>query len=133
MTMKKHALLILYTFAIVAVSVLPRTELPGHGHMDKIGHFIAYFGLAILAWQVMPNLRLRLLAAVGAVGLGGLLEVVQHFIPGRSASYADAAVNTLGVAVGLAVGAVVAPRITRCVASVGRRLHGVTTETVEGR
>lgn len=133
MTMKKHALLILYTLAVTAVSLLPRAGVPGHGHMDKVAHFVAYFGMGIMAWHTMPGLRLRLLAAAAGVGLGGLLEVIQYFVPGRSASYADAAVNTLGVGVGLAAAAILAPHIARWAASVTRRLSAGDAGTAEGR
>ncbi len=133
MTMKKYAALTLYTLAVIAVSLLPRADMPGHGHVDKVAHFVAYFGMGSMAWYAMPALRLRLLAAVSAVGLGGLLEVVQHFIPGRSASSADAAVNTLGVAVGVAAAAALAPRIVHWITSVTRRLAAGGAKTVEGR
>ena len=67
---------------------------------DKAEHFIAYFGLTVLA-SVAWGLR-RSLAFVFAaiVALGGALEIIQSFV-GRDAEWGDFFANDLGAVAGL--------------------------------
>jgi len=79
-------------------------------------------------------------AAIAGVLLGGVLEVAQYYVPGRTASYADAAANTLGVVVGVLVAMRAGRVLARCfdadlLAMIdGRRPGGVpsTPETDSG-
>jgi VanZ family protein len=66
---------------------------------DKALHFIAYFGLAAMAAVGFKNRRPVLLASLGLIVLGGVLEVVQGFT-GRDMSFYDELANTAGVIVG---------------------------------
>jgi VanZ family protein len=68
--------------------------------VDKITHFLGYAGLAILALLSFQRLIPRLLALIGAVGLGALLEWGQSFVPGRDMSLLDGVANSLGVLAG---------------------------------
>jgi VanZ family protein len=69
---------------------------------DKAEHFIAYFGLTLLA-SLAWGLR-RSLAWVFAtvVALGGALEIIQSFV-GRDAEWGDFFANDLGAVAGLSV------------------------------
>jgi len=51
-------------------------------------------------------------AVQAAVGFGGLLELLQHFSPGRQADWADFAVNSVGALIGLAVAILVRRMLT---------------------
>jgi VanZ family protein len=69
---------------------------------DKAEHFIAYFGLTLLAslaWGLRRSLA-WVFAAV--VALGGALEIIQSFV-GRDAEWGDFFANDLGAVAGLSV------------------------------
>jgi VanZ family protein len=72
------------------------------GVSDKIEHFTAYFGLAVIPVLGFDPRR-GLTAALSMILLGVLLDVAQKFIPGRNFDLADIAANTVGVFGGLAV------------------------------
>jgi VanZ family protein len=72
---------------------------------DKAEHFIAYFGLALMAtlfWGIRRSLALVFLAVVA---LGGILEILQAYV-GRDAEWADMLADTLGAAGGVGLGLV---------------------------
>ena len=93
--------LAVYTAGIIVVSLIPGGQgLPLFPHADKVGHFLAYTGLGVLACLTFESRRARVLALVAAIALGASLEVAQHFVPRRSMSLADETVNALGVLTG---------------------------------
>ena len=92
--------LLVYVLLVIVVSFLPSSGEPSTLPIDKVGHFIAYAGMAILALLSFETWPARLAALVGAIGLGGLLEWGQSFIPGREMSWLDELANTLGVLAG---------------------------------
>jgi VanZ family protein len=69
------------------------------GTSDKLLHFTAYFGLAALAALALRTRRAVLIAVLGLVALGGVLEILQS-LTGRDAEWLDEAANSLGVALG---------------------------------
>jgi VanZ family protein len=66
---------------------------------DKLLHFAAYFGLAVIATVALRASRMMLWVLVGLVVLGGMLEVIQGMV-GRDADIHDEIANALGVLVG---------------------------------
>lgn len=72
---------------------------------DKLQHFTAYFGPASMATVVMGLRRRLVLAILGVILLGGVLEILQ-FYAGRDAEFLDLMANGLGTLVGTLVGAV---------------------------
>jgi len=65
---------------------------------DKAQHFIAYFGLALMAvlgWSGRRAFALFLII----VALGGMLEILQAVV-GRDAEWGDMLANTLGAVAG---------------------------------
>jgi VanZ family protein len=91
---------------IVLLSVIPGESFPklGISYADLAVHFAMY---AVLAAAMSHGARWPCLtcwvivtAACGA--LGGLLELVQHFVPGRATSLTDAVANLAGAAAGSA-------------------------------
>ena len=96
---KLRFVLLIYVLLVILVSLVPSRE-PSIGHIDKIGHFLAYGGMAILALLSFDGKPTRIAALLGSVGLGALLEWVQSFIPGRDMSLMDGIVNGLGVLLG---------------------------------
>jgi VanZ family protein len=87
----------------------PRPAEVIEGDNDKLLHFIAYFGLAAIAAIAFRRRKAAILAALGLIVLGGILEIIQGFV-GRDMSLYDEFANTLGVVVGgFAARAVVEP------------------------
>ena len=79
-------------------------KLAGPWLWDKLDHFTAYFGLALLAtlgWGLQRSLVWVLL---GLMALGGSLEIVQSLV-GRDGEWGDFFANDLGTLVGLTVAA----------------------------
>ncbi len=85
--------------AIFLVSLLPGQKLPNL-IWDKAGHFIAYFGLAVIcrfasnkhpAWQLF----------LGILAFSFVIELLQQLIPNRSFEWLDLLANGLGTIVGL--------------------------------
>ena len=69
---------------------------------DKAEHFIAYFGLTLLASLAWGLRRSLVLVFAGLVALGGALEIIQSFV-GRDAEWGDFLANDLGALAGLIV------------------------------
>lgn len=92
--------------AMIAVSLLPPPPLPAAPGADKLGHFLAYFGLMVFAVQVFAGRAAlgSIALALAALGLG--LEFAQGALTAtRMFDLRDAAANALGVAAGLALAA----------------------------
>jgi len=87
------ALLIAFgIFAIFSPEFMPRVNAP----YDKILHF-GVFGIATLfAVLSVDNSKVALSLASVIVLIGILVEIIQSYIPGRSADMEDAVANALG-------------------------------------
>jgi VanZ family protein len=72
---------------------------------DKAEHFIAYFGLTLLASLAWGLRRSLAWVFAGMVALGGALEIIQSFV-GRDAEWGDFFANDLGALTGLVVAVV---------------------------
>ena len=79
---------------------------------DKLLHFIVYFVLAAIGVAAFRARRPALLAALGLIVLGGVLEILQGFV-GRQTSFADQLANTLGVLAGGLLARLAAERLRR--------------------
>ena len=67
---------------------------------DKAEHFIAYFGLTLLASLGWGLRRSLVFVFAAVVALGGALEILQSFV-GRDAEWDDFFANALGALAGL--------------------------------
>ena len=101
---------------VLVGSLTPGTEMPEIDVSDKLQHFGAYAGLAFLGLLAWPQGRAGGWSVGGLLLAGPLIEVVQMFVPGRSASLGDAVADVLGVAAG-AVLAYGVKRVSRSRAS----------------
>jgi VanZ family protein len=95
--------LIVLLAGMVAIPVgclLPATWLPPLPN-DKLLHFVAFGGMALMAGRLAPPgmLAAALLAVLAA---GWLIEVLQKWVPGRNFCWRDMAANAAGT---LAAGA----------------------------
>jgi VanZ family protein len=80
----------------------PRLE--GPLMWDKLDHFIAYFGLALLATLAWGLRRSLIWVFLAVVSLGGVLEILQTIV-GRDGEWGDFAANDLGALAGLGLAA----------------------------
>jgi VanZ family protein len=90
--------------AIIVLSLVPGTHRPHTGLPGEAEHFIAYCLTAFAFALGFQPLVYRLVLAIGLALLAGLMEVLQHFVPGRHSALADAIVSSLGGLFGLALG-----------------------------
>lgn len=79
---------------------------------DKLLHFLAYFGLAAMAAAGFKTRKTVLLASLGLIVLGGVLEIVQGFT-GRDMSFYDELANIVGVITGAALARAIIERLRR--------------------
>ena len=97
--LKMLVIYVFYVLVVIFVSLLPSTGI-SFWYVDKIGHFCAYAGMAVLAHLAFNSKISRALALFFAVVLGAALEWGQSFVPGRDMSLVDGIANTLGVITG---------------------------------
>ncbi len=102
---------LLLVLLIAIVGYLALTPRPPEGvdlGWDKLNHLLAFATLAVCACLSAPDCGARhRWLLVGLLGFGGLIEVVQLFVPGRSAEWSDLLADAIGVAAGAVVAAVV--------------------------
>lgn len=106
--MRYYILILLYMGLIALGSFLP-LGIPQRlvTHQDKVIHFLLYIPLGfLLSFPKMPaSYKLAYLIPLAAGALyGASMELLQATLPYRDASFWDAAANTVGVFVGLAIG-----------------------------
>jgi VanZ family protein len=88
---------------IAAASLSPQSPAIQTGFGDKLDHLAAYSVLSLLVALGWSGRFAPGVIVGAAVGFGGLLELLQHFSPGRQADWADFAVNSVGAVTGLAL------------------------------
>ena len=89
-------------------SIDPRFGFPDFfPHFDKVVHLSAWALLASFGPLLIEGRRKQMFAALGLVGAGAAIEILQAFIPSRSASVMDLAANAVGIAIGTGVGMLV--------------------------
>jgi VanZ family protein len=97
-----------YVLLIFTVSSIPNLRAPGPDFLpkDKIAHLVEYSILGALlfkgfGWSVSRS-RLATFAFILAVGasIGGLDEIYQSFVPGRTMSIYDWTADAIGTALG---------------------------------
>jgi hypothetical protein len=79
---------------------------------DKILHFLAYFALGSMAAAGLKDRKAVIVACLGLIGLGIMLEFVQAYV-GRDKSAYDALANTLGVVLGGGVARAIVERLRK--------------------
>lgn len=97
-------LALVLTVSYLAMSPQPPRDL--NFGWDKLNHVVAFTALAFTSCMSCPNSpRWRLVLLAALVGFGGLIEVVQSFVPGRSSEWDDLLADSIGIAFGASVGA----------------------------
>lgn len=77
---------------------------------DKSAHILAFLAAGLTASLAARSIVWPVLALSG---MAGIVEVMQIFVPGRSASTFDFVASLVGVSVGLAFGAMLCPILLR--------------------
>jgi VanZ family protein len=69
---------------------------------DKLNHTTAFAVLTLAGcFGYAGSRRSVLWVLVGMLALGGLIEIVQYFVPGRSADWVDLGADAIGMAIGV--------------------------------
>lgn len=82
-------------------SLLPQGHTVPVGHFDKVIHFGAYALTAFCGTLGSGSWRGRLAVILAMAALGGVIEVLQAFVPGRSESVGDFLADVLGTITGV--------------------------------
>jgi hypothetical protein len=99
---------LLYMAGVVSLSAIPGRALSRWGltryDLDLL-HIPLFTGLALVTlWAIVGSRRQRVAVVFTAIVLfAGFDEVLQLWVPGRAASVADWARDTLGCAIGIAL------------------------------
>jgi len=87
---------------VVWLSTMPGASIsPDVFGIDKVGHFAAYAWLSILPFSGFKKQSSAFIAVFLMFILGGLLELGQGQILGRTASVNDMLANSAGIAMGI--------------------------------
>jgi VanZ family protein len=103
----RHGFALLWLGAIalvVSLSLAPNAGPTAAFNIDKLCHLLGYATLAGLPFVTFRAGRPVYLAAAAMAPLGIVLEVLQHWVPGRTAEAGDALANLAGVVIGIALG-----------------------------
>ena len=85
-------------------SLMPSDMMPAFGVPDTWLHGLGFGGLGIAGAWALGGGRAALRLGLALVTLGVLLELLQAFVPGRSASLGDALADALGAVLGVGLG-----------------------------
>jgi VanZ family protein len=97
-----RALLLLLIAVISYFALSPRPPAAIDFGWDKLNHLAAFAALTVSACLSFPASRASLpVLALALLGYGGLIEVVQLFVPGRSSEWSDLLADSIGIACGL--------------------------------
>ena len=73
---------------------------------DKLNHALAFTALAFAGCMGYPAARGgRTLLLAALLGLGGAIEILQLFVPGRSGEWSDLFADSIGIACGTLIAA----------------------------
>jgi VanZ family protein len=66
---------------------------------DKLLHFLAFGGLALLAGRIAQTGAEQLVWLLGLLLAGWIIEILQNFVPGRKFCWRDMVANATGITV----------------------------------
>ena len=93
---------------------IPSTPSAQPNDVDKLEHFMAFSALGVAAsFTARPGLRRTFQAAAGLMLYGGFIELVQTQLPTRHGDWADMLADSVGVAAGLALAALLRKAVRR--------------------
>lgn len=96
-----QVLLALLTLFVCYLAFTPMPPKQVGMFWDKLNHMAAFACLSFTACLGFPGPWRRVMAVLLALlALGGLIEVVQAFVPGRSCEWGDLLADAVGIAAG---------------------------------
>ena len=96
-------LLVLLLIVVSWLALMPKPPPTLDLGWDKLNHMAAFAALAFTASLGWPgSVRMRALVLGALLAYGGLIELVQMQVPGRSAEWADLVADAVGLLVGAA-------------------------------
>jgi VanZ family protein len=104
---------ILCASAITICSLLPNLPTPEKYNLDKFMHGAAYAGLIFLAYCFVKNRKIFISLFICVVALGGIIEIIQTFIPTRSGTIGDFAADLIGAFFGALIAKKLKPMLVR--------------------
>jgi VanZ family protein len=84
--------------AVSAGCLMPAHWLPPLPN-DKLLHFLAFGGLALLTSRIAQNGSEQFLWLIGLLLVGWMIEMLQNLVPGRQFCWRDLAANAAGISV----------------------------------
>lgn len=89
----------LLVLTLAAISFLATTSETSAAEAlnDKVSHVLAFFVLAVLIDGSWPSSRFGAMKFLSLLGYGLFIEMMQHFLPRRSASFMDLAADVIGI------------------------------------
>jgi VanZ like family len=99
--------------AIAILSLLPGSVRPHTGFPRQAEHFIAYAFTGFASSFAYLSFRERVVVWAGLGAASGFFELLQAWIPGRSADLGDVFVSIIGATAGLMLGAILAALIIK--------------------
>ena len=101
-----RVLLLLLLVAISTLAIMPRPPVGLDFGWDKLNHMLAFAALAFSAGLGFPAPRaVRMGAPLALLAYGGLVELMQGWVPQRSGEWADLLADGVGIACGLLIAA----------------------------
>jgi len=86
---------------IAFLSLIPPSSGIELGAYDKLNHLMAYYVLSLNLGLLSLSVKKWIIGALSCVLYGVAIEFFQGFVPGRDPSAFDAAVNALGIGLGM--------------------------------
>lgn len=97
-------LLLIVGVSYLALAPAPPPSIDFGG--DKLNHVLAFAALGFSASLSCPaSRRVRLLLLMMLLGYGGLIEVLQQFVPGRACEWTDLVADSVGILLGAGLAA----------------------------
>lgn len=103
-----RALLALLIVTVSYLALVPAPPVSIDFGWDKLNHMLAFAALAFSGYLSYPfSAGRRTLMFFGLLLFGGLIEVLQLSVPGRSAEWGDLLADSIGIACGTLIAACV--------------------------
>lgn len=99
-TQSWRVMLALLTLGVGYLALSPLPPPSANLGWDKLNHASAFAALALAGWLSVHGPRGRWLMMAAALAFGGLIEVAQLFVPGRSSEWADLLADAVGIGFG---------------------------------
>jgi VanZ family protein len=103
-----RVLFILIAGAVAYLALIPAPPVVIDTGWDKANHMLAFGSLAFTACLSCRSSNTKRFLLLGLLfGYGGLIEILQMSVPSRAAEWADLLADTVGIAAGASIAAMV--------------------------